>query len=106
MKTKPFLSSPAITPEQLTINRATRIIHCRNRVAQETLSPQSRKWSIGSTTMDFERLKAKTSKIQMGGNITNMDSAVTGSFAITFHALPIYWPNGKNMPGITNMKTN
>jgi len=99
---------PAITLNNLTINRGSGINLGGNITLEGTLSLQNGALSIGNYTMNLNGAITKTSGTLTGGNTSTIifggSGAATGLYAITLHTLTINRLNGINMLGNVTIK--
>jgi hypothetical protein len=99
---------PAITLNNLTINRGNGINLGGNVTLEGTLSLQNGALPIGNYTMNLNGAITKTSGTLTGGNTSTIifggSGAATGLYAITLHTLTINRLNGINMLGNVTIK--
>lgn len=99
---------PAITLNNLNINRGSGINFGGNITLEGTLSLQNGVLSIGNYTMNLNGAITKTSGTLTGGNTSTIvfggSSAATGLYAITLHTLTINRASGINLLGNVTIK--
>lgn len=99
---------PAITLNNLTINRGNGINLGGNVTLEGTLSLHNGALSIGNYTMNLNGAITKTSGTLTGGNTSTIvfggSGAATGLYAITLHTLNINRASGINMLGNVTIK--